>query len=80
MRAFSSFFMVLAFTWTLPAGEIDQVEAFALAKDRSEFLKTLIPGTEPYYFYNCLHLLQTEKPDQCMELTKAWHARHGQTA
>ena len=80
MRAFSSFFMVLAFTWALPAGEIDQVEAFALAKDRSEFLKTLIPGTEPYYFYNCLHLLQTEKPDQCMELTKAWHARHGQTA
>lgn len=80
MRAFSSFFMVLAFTWTLSAGEIDQVEAFALAKDRSEFLKTLIPGTEPYYFYNCLHLLQTEKPDQCLELTKAWHARHGQTA
>ena len=41
MRAFSSFFIVLAFTWALPAGEIDQVEAFALAKDRSEFLKTL---------------------------------------
>ena len=80
MRAFSSFFMVLAVTWALHAGEIDQIEAFALAKDRSEFLKTLIPGTEPYYFYNCLHLLQTEKPEQCMELTKAWHARHGQTA
>lgn len=80
MRAFSSVFLILTTTWALHASEIDPVEAFALAKDRSEFLKTLIPGTESYYFYNCLHLLQTEKPDQCMELTKAWHARHGQTA
>ena len=73
-------FCLLAFSATfLPAAEVGPVEAFALAKDRAEFLKTLIPGTEPYYFYHCLHLLQTEQLDQCLEMTKAWKTRHGQT-
>ena len=37
------------------AGEIGFVEDFALAKDRAAALKQLIPGTETYYYYHCLH-------------------------
>jgi len=33
-----------------PAGEIGYVEDFALAKDRAEALKQLIPGTDNYYY------------------------------
>ena len=41
-------------------GEIDFVEDFSLAQDRSGPLKQLIPGTEDYYYYHCLHALNTE--------------------
>ena len=34
------------------AGEIGFVEEFALARDRAEALKKLIPGTENYYYYH----------------------------
>ncbi|MBM4096378.1 MAG: hypothetical protein FJ261_06345 [Planctomycetes bacterium] len=80
MRATLSFLFLFACASISRSGEVGPEEAFALAKDRAEFLKTLIPGTEAYYFYNCLHLLQTEQADQCLELSKAWKARHGQTA
>src|SRR5262245_38274523 len=40
-------------------GEISFVEDFALAPDRSVPLKQLVPGTEPYYYFHCLHLLNT---------------------
>lgn len=80
MCSLPALLLVVFSTTFLPAAEVGIVEAFALAKDRAEFLKTLIPGTEPYYFYHCLHLLQTEQLDQCLEMTKAWKARHGQTA
>jgi hypothetical protein len=35
--------------------EIGFIERFALAEDRSEVLKELIPGTEDYYFFHALH-------------------------
>ena len=40
---------------TVLAAEIGYIEDFALAKDRAEALKQLIPGTEDYYYYHCLH-------------------------
>ena len=48
-------------TPTSHAGDIGYVEDFALAKDRSNSLKQLIPGTEDFYYYHCLHYLQTEQ-------------------
>ena len=60
-------------------GEIDFVESYALAADRSQVLKQLIPGTENYYYYNCLYLLQTEQLDKCGELSKVWRERLGET-
>ncbi|MCY2939463.1 MAG: hypothetical protein NTV55_14045 [Planctomycetota bacterium] len=58
----------LAAASTSRAGEIDFVESYALAADRAQVLKQLIPGTENYYYYNCLHLIQTEQLDKCADL------------
>jgi len=62
------------------AGEIGFEEDFALAKDRTVVLKQLIPGTEDYYFYHCLHYQNTLELDKVDETLKLWIERHGRTA
>lgn len=64
---------------TLRAGEIGFVEDFALAKDREAALKQLIPGTEDYYYWHCLHYLQVEQFDKVDELLTPWVKRHNET-
>src|SRR5437667_8113064 len=61
------------------AGEVGYVEDFALARDRAARLRRLIPGTEDYYYYHCLHLLNTEQYEQVVALTRPWLERFGQT-
>src|SRR5437764_2693068 len=61
------------------AGEVGYVEDFALAKDRAASLRQLIPGTEDYYYYHCLHLLNTEQFEKVEEFTRPWLQRFGQT-
>lgn len=68
-------FMVSA----VQAGDVEFVEDFALAKDRAASLRQLIPGTEDYYYYHCLHYLNTEQFEKAEELTKPWLQRLGQT-
>ena len=63
----------------LPAGEIGYVETFALSPDREAALKQLIPGTEDYYYWHCLHDLNTEQLDKVEELLTPWVRRHGET-
>ena len=58
------------------AGEIGYVEDFALARDRSEALKQLIPGTDEYYFYHCLHYQNTGNKAQFDTIFKAWLGKH----
>jgi hypothetical protein len=62
------------------AGEIGFVEDFALARDRMESLKKLIPGTEDYYYYHALHYQNTEQYEKAEALVKPWLERFGQTA
>ncbi len=57
------------------AGEVGFVEDFALAKDRAEALKKLIPGTEDYYYYHALHFLNTEQYEKVDALVKPWLER-----
>ena len=52
-------------------GDIGYVEDFALAKDRAAALKQLIPGTEDYYYYHCLHYLNTGQFDKVERLDRA---------
>ena len=61
------------------AGEIGFVEDFALAADRSVPLKQLIPGTEDYYYYHCLHHLNLEQFEKVRELLGPWVQRHNRT-
>lgn len=61
------------------ADEIGFVEDFALARDRAVALRQLIPGTEDYYYYHCLHYLNSEQYAKAEEMTKPWLQRFGQT-
>jgi hypothetical protein len=61
------------------AADVPFAEDFALAKDRAAALKQLIPGTEDYYYYHCLHFLNTEQFEKLDAFQKPWLERHGQT-
>ncbi len=61
------------------AAEIGFVEDFALAPDRTVPLKQLIPGTEDFYYYHCLHYQNTEQFDKVEETLKAWINRYKYT-
>jgi len=61
------------------AGEVGFSEDFALATERSEALKQLIPGTEDYYFYHCLHYQNTGELGKVEDLLKLWLQRWGET-
>jgi len=65
---------------TTRAGDINFNEDFALAKDRTTALKQLIPGTEEYYYFHCLHYLNTGQFEKVDALIGPWHQRHNQTA
>src|SRR3954469_5082525 len=60
--------------------DLEHLEAFALADDRSEALKQLIPGTEEYYFYHALDHQHAGRLDRVRELVRVWMDRHGLSA
>ena len=62
------------------AGEIGFEEDFALATDRTVPLKQLIPGTEDYYFYHCLHYQNTGRLDEVDKMLVSWIRRYKRTA
>jgi hypothetical protein len=72
-------FVIVALASQTLAGDIGFVEDFALAKDRAAALKQLIPGTEDYYFYHCLHYQNTEQFDKVEPMIKPWLERFGRT-
>ena len=59
--------------------DIDFVERFALSSDRQSTLSELVPGTESYYFFHCLHYQNTQQFDQAEQLLKTWEKRRGLT-
>ncbi len=62
------------------AHEIGFVEKFALAGDREEALRQLIPGTEEYYFYHALHYQNAERRDEFREMLAQWAKRSPDSA
>ena len=60
-------------------GEIGFPEDFALAKDRAEALKQLIPGTEDYYYYHCLHDQNEGRLDDVDRTLALWIKRYNRT-
>jgi hypothetical protein len=55
--------------------EIGFVEKFALAQDRTEALRELIPGTEDYYFYHALHFQNTTQKKELASILDEWRGR-----
>ena len=60
----------------LPAGEIGWIENFSLATDRTGPLQQLIPGTEDYYYFHCLHYQNTEQWEKVDDTLKSWVDRY----
>jgi hypothetical protein len=58
---------------------ISFTERFALASDRAAILKQLIPGTEDYYYYHCLHYQNQQQHAEVEKLLPVWASRHGET-
>ena len=50
------------------------MERFALAEDREAILAELIPGSEDYYFYHCLHYQNTSQIARAEATLKEWIA------
>ena len=64
---------------TVPGQQIGYVEQFALAKDRETALQQLIPGTEDYYYYHCLHWLNQQQYEKVEQTLQAWIKRYKYT-
>jgi len=61
------------------AADVDFIERFALAEDREEVLQELIPGTEDYYYYHCVHYQNAGRLDEVDGLLETWIERHKRT-
>jgi len=59
--------------------QVGFVEDYALATDREALLEALVPGTQDFYYYHCLHAQQVGDLDGVPELMRQWKARHGET-
>ncbi|QDV88357.1 hypothetical protein TBK1r_73890 [Stieleria magnilauensis] len=56
------------------AAPIGLMERFALADDREAILAELIPGSDDYFFYHCLHYQNTSQLDRAEAMLKDWSA------
>ncbi|HEX3999781.1 MAG TPA: hypothetical protein VHX65_14620 [Pirellulales bacterium] len=61
------------------AGDVGWIEDYALATDRTVPLKQLIPGSEEYYFYTCLHYQSLGQWNEVESTLKAWIDRYHDT-
>lgn len=59
--------------------EIGFIERFALAEDRRQALGELIPGTDEYYYYHCLHFQNERQLPEAQAILDAWRAKSGET-
>jgi hypothetical protein len=55
---------------------ISWMEDFALAANRETKLAELIPGTDDYYFYHCLHYQTTGQLERSEAMLRDWLAEH----
>ena len=65
---------------TTRANDLGFVEKFALATDREEALKLLIPGTRDYYYFHTLYAQTQNKRGEVQRLLGLWVKRHGRTS
>ncbi|HET6408860.1 MAG TPA: hypothetical protein VFG14_13325, partial [Chthoniobacteraceae bacterium] len=56
--------------------DIGFIERFALAPDRDRILTELVPNTEDYYFFHCLHYQNTKQPARLAPILEGWKKRY----
>ncbi len=61
------------------AQKVGFIENFALSKNRAAELSSLVPGTEDYYYFHCLHYQNSQQLDKVDDLLKPWVKRFGKT-
>ncbi len=76
----TAFSAILAACFILPSvlraeNEIGFIERFALAPDREKALGELVPGSEDYYFFHCLHYQSTRNEAKFKEFMEQWRKR-----
>ena len=59
--------------------DVGFLERFALSEDRESTLSELVPGTDGYYFYHCLHYQNTQQFDKAADAIAKWEKRRGET-
>ena len=84
MRLFNPILVLLlmsliTLTTESSAQEISFWETFALSEDRSKTLQQLVPGSEDFYFFRCLHAQNESNLAEVDTLLKRWIKRHGRT-
>ena len=83
MRLLNCLFLVLTMfaVMTAPtsAQEISFWEEFALSSDRAATLEKLVPGSEDYFYFHCIHYQNQQQLDQVDSMLKRWIKRHGKT-
>ena len=74
--------MSLVFLLVVPtaAEEIGYLEQFSIGPDREAALAQLVPGTERYFFYHCLHLQNEGDYAGVEKLLKPWIEKYKTTA
>ena len=75
MKKWTLAFGLALLTGSLYANKIGDVEKFALADNREQALAELIPGTDDYYFYNCLFHQHEGDLARVDKLLKEWDER-----
>ena len=74
--ALASLCLAALFSGTAPSQqEIGFIEKFALAANRDDVLKQLIPGTEDYYYYHSLHYQNSRQDEQLDDILAQWQKR-----
>ncbi len=58
------------------AEPIGLMEKYVLAEDREAMLAELIPGSEDYYFYHCLHYQTSGQLERAEATLRDWLAEH----
>ena len=75
----SLFFAMVIALWSgvnAKADPITWMEDFALAVDREAKLAELIPGTDEYYFYHCLHYQTSGQLERSEAVLRDWLAEN----
>ena len=66
----------LSLATTTMAEPIGLMERYALADDRQSMLAELIPGSEDYFFYHCLHYQTSGQLERAETILRDWLAEH----